>query len=84
MYHLARVAHWIQNSSVDHYATHTTAQLELAPLQEFNMLHLHLLADTDRLDGFVQLAAFVVAIVGVSELARLLGGVERRAGRRRP
>ena len=84
VYHLARVAHWIQNSSVDHYATHTTAQLELAPLHEFNMLHLHLLADTDRLDGFVQLAAFVVAIVGVSELTRLLGGVERRAGRRRP
>ena len=73
VYHLARVAHWIQNSSVDHYATHTTAQLELAPLQEFNMLHLHLLADTDRLDGFVQLAAFVVAVVGVSELTRLLG-----------
>ena len=38
------------------------------------MLHLHLLADTDRLDGFVQLAAFVVAVAGVSELARLLGG----------
>jgi hypothetical protein len=73
VYHLTRVAHWIQNSSVHHYATHTTTQLELAPLHEFNMLHLHLLADTNRLDGFVQLAAFVVAITGATELARLLG-----------
>ncbi len=73
VYHLARVASWDQAGSVHHFATHYTAQLELAPLHEFNLLHLHVLLDTDRLDGFVQLASFVVAVVGVSELARLLG-----------
>ena len=83
MYHLTRVAHWIQNSSVHHYATHTTAQLELAPLHEFNMLHLHLLADTDRLDGFVQLAAFVDGDRRRLGADAPAGRVERRAGRRR-
>lgn len=75
-YHLTRVAHWAQAGSVAHYATHYTAQLELAPLHEFNLLHLHLLSGTDRLDGFVQLGAFVVAVVGVAELARLLGAAK--------
>lgn len=73
VYHLTRVAHWVQAGSVAHYATHYTAQLELAPLHEFNLLHLHLLAGTDRLDGFVQLVAFVVAVIGAAEIARLLG-----------
>jgi hypothetical protein len=73
VYHLARVANWEQAGSVAHYATHYTAQLELAPLHEFNMLHLHLLADSDMLDGFVQLLSFVICVVGASEVARLLG-----------
>ena len=73
VYHLPRVAHWMQDQSVAHFATHYTAQIELAPLHEFNMLHLHLLAGTDRLDGYPQLLAFVVCVVGASEIARLLG-----------
>ncbi|MGK2949217.1 MAG: hypothetical protein ACSLFP_11625, partial [Acidimicrobiales bacterium] len=76
VYHLTRVAHWAQAGSVAHYATHYTAQLELAPLHELNLLHLHVLAGTDRLDGFVQLAAFAVAVVGVAEIARLLGAAK--------
>ena len=73
VYHLARVASWAQAASIDHFATHALAQLELAPLHEITMLQLHVLADTDRLDGFVQLAAFAVCVVAASELARLLG-----------
>ena len=68
------MAHWIQESSVGHFATHWTAQIELAPLHEFNMLHLHLLTGSDRLDGFVQLLSYVVCVVAASEIARLLGG----------
>ncbi|MET0902161.1 MAG: hypothetical protein ABWZ52_02875, partial [Acidimicrobiales bacterium] len=73
-YHLVRVEHWIQERSIAHYASHYLAQLEYTPLHEFNMLHLHLLAASDRLDGFVQLAAFVVCVVGAAEIARFLGG----------
>ena len=74
VYHLTRVAHWIQDQSVAHYATHWTGQIELAPLHEFNMLHVQELTGSDRLDGFVQLGAFVVAVLACSEICRLLGG----------
>jgi hypothetical protein len=73
VYHLARVAHWIQNRTVAPYATHYLAQVELSPLHEYNMAHLQLLSSTDRLDGYLQLFATVICVVGVSELARQLG-----------
>jgi hypothetical protein len=72
-YHLTRVAHWAQEGSIGHFATHYTAQLELAPLHELDLLHLHLLAGTDRLDGFVQLAAYTVCSAAAAEVARQLG-----------
>jgi hypothetical protein len=74
VYHLARVAHWVQNGSVAQYAAHYTAQIELSPLHEYNMAQLHILTGTDRLDGFVQLTAAVICVIGASEVARLLGG----------
>lgn len=72
-YHLVRVEHWIQNSSVAAYPAHFLAQVELPPLMEYNLATLHLLAGTDRLDGFVQLTAVAVCVLGASELARRLG-----------
>jgi len=77
VYHLTRVAHWIQNGSVHHYPAHYAAQNEFSPLHEYNLAHLQLLAGTDRLDGFVQLLAVIVCVVGASEIARLLGGGRR-------
>jgi hypothetical protein len=74
VYHLARVEHWIQNGSVAPYATHYLAQIELSPLHEYNLAHLHLLFGSDRLDGFVQLFAALICVIGASEMARLLGG----------
>jgi len=77
VYHLARVAHWVHNRSVSGFATQYLAQIELAPLAEYNMLQLHLLSNGDRLDGYVQLLSAVVCVVGVSDIARLLGGNRR-------
>jgi hypothetical protein len=74
VYHLVRVAHWIQDQSVFPFATHYLAQIELSPLAEFNLAHFHLLVGSDRLDGYVQLFACVICLVAVSEIARLLGG----------
>ncbi len=74
VYHLARVEHWIQNRTVAPYASHYLAQIEFAPLAEYNLAHLHLLSGTDRFDAAMSLLAALVSIVGVSELARLLGG----------
>ena len=72
-YHLARVEHWIQNRSVTPYAAHYLAQIELAPLGEYNLATLHQLTHTDRFDGYVQLSSTVICILGASELARRLG-----------
>ncbi|MGH3166185.1 MAG: hypothetical protein ACRDN0_09880, partial [Trebonia sp.] len=73
VYHLVRVEHWIQNRTVAPFATHYLAQIDLAPLSEYNLAHLHLLSGTDRFDWSMQWCAAIVCIVGVSELARLLG-----------
>ena len=73
VYHLARVEHWIQNRTVAPFATHNLEQVEFSPLSEYNLAHLHLLSGTDRFDACMQLLAALVSIVGVSELARLLG-----------
>ena len=73
MYHLARVEHWIQNRTVAPFATHNLEQVEFSPLSEYNLAHLHLLSGTDRFDACMELLAALVSIVGVSELARLLG-----------
>ena len=74
VYHLPRVEHWIQNRTIAPYAAHYLAQIELSPLSEYNLAHLHLMAGTDRFDAAVQLFSAAVAVVGVTELARLLGG----------
>ena len=63
-YHLARVEHWIQNRSVTPYAAHYLAQIELAPLGEYNLATLHQLTHTDRFDGYVQLSSTVICILG--------------------
>jgi hypothetical protein len=72
-YHLARVEHWIQNRTVAFFAAHYLAQLEFSPLSEYNLAHLHLLSGGDRFDASMELFSALVCIVGVSELARLLG-----------
>lgn len=77
MYHLVRVEHWIQDRSVSPYATHQLAQIDLSPLHEYWLTQLHLLTGIDRVDGFVELLAYVVCAAAVSEVARLLGGSRR-------
>jgi hypothetical protein len=73
VYHLARVEHWIQNRTVAPFATHYLAQIEFSPLGEYNLAQLDLMAGTDRFDAAAQLLAALVSVVGVTELARLLG-----------
>ncbi len=77
VYHLARVEHWIQDRTIAPFATHYLAQVELSPLAEYNLAQLHLLAGTDRYDAAAQLLASAVCIIGVTELARLLGARRR-------
>ena len=76
-YHLARVAHWVQNGSVAFYPTHIIRQLYQPPWAEFAVLHLFILAGGDRLVNLVQWVSMVASLVGVTAIARQLG-----AGRR--
>ncbi len=73
VYHLARVEHWIQAGSVGPFAAHYLAQVELAPLSAYHFVTLKLVGGTDRWDGYVELSAAVVCVLGASELARRLG-----------
>ena len=73
-YHLPRIMHWIQNRSVQHYPTHIDRQLVLAPFSEFAMMHLQLLSGGDRFDNCVQWFSLLGSAVGVSLIARALGG----------
>jgi hypothetical protein len=73
VYHLTRVAHWTQNETVAPYATHYLAQIELAPLSEYNFALWHVLSGTDRFDGLLQLISATVCFAAVWECSRRLG-----------
>lgn len=72
-YHLARVAHWVQNRSVAHYPTEVTRQLHMGPFAEYVILQLQLLTGGDRLANAVEWGAALASLVLVSLIARELG-----------
>lgn len=76
-YHLARVMHWLQNSSLAHYPTAIDRQLWQPPWAELAIMNLMGLAGSDRWANLVQWAAFIGTWGGVAGLAAELG-----AGRR--
>lgn len=77
-YHMARVMHWIQNSSVAYYPTHIPRQLYSAPWAEYAILHLQLLSDGDRFANLVQWFALVGSAIGVSLIVVEFGGDSRK------
>lgn len=76
-YHLPRVAHWIQNGSVDFYPTHVIRQLVFGPLAEFGILHLQILTGSDANSNLVQWFAFVGSGVAASLISAQLGATPR-------
>jgi hypothetical protein len=54
-YHMARIAHWLQNGSVRFYPTHNPRQLHLAPFAEYAILQFQVLTGgSDRFANAVQ------------------------------
>jgi len=73
-YHMPRVAHWAQQGSVGVFATGIEVQDSLPPAAEFAVLHLYVLAQSDRWVNFVSWLAILGVILGASLIARQLGG----------
>jgi 4-amino-4-deoxy-L-arabinose transferase-like glycosyltransferase len=72
-YHMSRVLHWIQNSSVAHYPTHVLRQLAFNPWSEFAITHLYLLSGSDRFVNLVQWMSMIGSLICVSLIAREFG-----------
>lgn len=73
-YHMSRVAHWVQNHDVRHYPTNIDRQLYMPPWAEFAITHFYVLSGGDRLANAVQWLSMLGSIVGVSLIAKQLGG----------
>jgi len=76
-YHMARVAHWIQNQTVAHYPTHITRQFYQPPWAEYAIMHLQILSGGDRFANLVQYLGFIGSAVGASLIAQQLGADSR-------
>jgi hypothetical protein len=73
-YHMGRVTHWIQNHGVQHYPTNIDRQLYSPPWAEFAITHLYVLNGGDRLANAIQWLSMLGSIIGVSLIAKQLGG----------
>ena len=72
-YHLPRVAHWIQNHSVNHYASGIEIQNRYPPAAEYQVLHVFILAGSDLFVKFPAWAMLLVATISGSLFASKLG-----------
>jgi len=72
-YHMPRVMHWIQNKSVHHYPTGIEIQNSYPPAAEFQVLHLLILADSDRFVNFASWFTLLASVICVSYLTSFFG-----------
>ena len=77
-YHMARVAHWAQNHSIDHYQTHIIRQLVFPPFAEWVILHLQILTSSDLWANTVQLFFFAACILNASLIAAEFGATYKQ------
>ena len=77
LYHMPRVAHWIQQSSLNHYPTAYAHQLWASPFAEMTILNFQILWGSDQPSNMVQWFSLVGSLLGVSALAKLLGANRR-------
>ncbi len=76
-YHMSRILHWSQNQGLQHYPSGTHAQLAFPIWAETAILNLRTLWGSDRPANLIQWMSMVGSLIGVSELARLLGASRR-------
>lgn len=72
-YHLGRVAHWIDQGSVNHFVTNIDRQLYSPVLAEYYLLHIMLLTGNDTFVNFVQYFSMIVCALFLYKCARRMG-----------
>jgi len=72
-YHLARVAHWMQNRSVEAYPTNITRQVAYPPGAEYLLLVLQATSGSERYANLLQFWAWILLAVSAPVLARTFG-----------
>jgi hypothetical protein len=77
-YHLARIEHWIQNGSLQHYPTSPAliSQNAMGTLAEIMILHTRLLGETDGFSILIQWISMVTTTFAVHRITQQLGGGE--------
>jgi len=78
-YHMARVAHWMQNQSIAYYPTCIDRQNWISPGAEYLILPLQLIAASDRWANSVQWLAWLLCVAAVPALCRAAGVPQRLA-----
>lgn len=73
-YHLSRVMHWQQQHSLFYFPTPNLRELHAGPWAEMAVLQGQILAGSNRLAAAVQWLAMIGCLIGVSYIAKLLGG----------
>ncbi len=76
-YHMARVAHWIQNKTVQFFPTSIPRQLWASPWAEYAIAQFQILSQSDRFANMIQWWSMAGSVVGVSLIAKLLGATRR-------
>ncbi|MBR4760520.1 MAG: hypothetical protein IK078_10300, partial [Lachnospiraceae bacterium] len=72
-YHLARVAHWIDNGSVNYYLTNIDRQLFSPVLSEYNLLFMMLLSGTDALLAMQQYLGMLLTAYFLFQILQRIG-----------
>lgn len=72
-YHLARVAHWVNNKSVNYYFTLNIRQLVSPVLDEYVLLHVVLLAGNDKYVNLMQWFSYIVSAICIYKIVKSLG-----------
>jgi dolichyl-phosphate-mannose-protein mannosyltransferase len=73
-YNMPRAIMWLENHSVRMYPTVDYQQLMMSPWADYAMMHLIALQGSDRFADLVSWFSFAGSIIGVSLIARELGG----------
>lgn len=72
-YHLARIGHWIDNQSVNHFVTSIARQNYSPVLAEYNLLHMFLLTGSDSFLNLLQYFAMGITALYLYKCARMIG-----------